>query len=80
MSIKNPLTPAGIQLATFRFVAKHLNHCATAVAPEALHKCKNPVPIGEKTSFASEALWTVLEKKKYLTSSEIRTPEGSSRS
>ena len=31
MSIKNPLTLAGIELATFRFVAQHLNHCATAV-------------------------------------------------
>jgi len=29
MSIKNPLTPAGIEPATFRFVAQHLNHCAT---------------------------------------------------
>ena len=29
--MKNPLTPAGIELATFRFVAQHLNHCATAV-------------------------------------------------
>ena len=31
MSLKNPLTPAGIEPATFRFVAQHLNHCATAV-------------------------------------------------
>jgi len=31
MSIKNPLTPAGIEPATFRFVAQHLNHCVTAV-------------------------------------------------
>jgi len=31
MSMKNPLTPSGIQPATFRFVAQHLNHCATAV-------------------------------------------------
>ena len=30
MSMKNPLTPAGIDPATFRFVAQHLNHCATA--------------------------------------------------
>ena len=30
MSIKNPLTPAGIEPATFRIVAQHLNHCATA--------------------------------------------------
>jgi len=27
--MKNPLTPAGIEPATFRFVAQHLNHCAT---------------------------------------------------
>jgi len=31
MSMKNPLTPAGIEPTTFRFVAEHLNHCATAV-------------------------------------------------
>jgi len=28
---KKTLTPAGIEPATFRFVAQHLNHCATAV-------------------------------------------------
>jgi len=27
------MTPAGIEPATFRFVAHHLNHCATAVPP-----------------------------------------------
>jgi len=31
MSMKNPLTPAGIEPATFRFVAQHLNHCAITV-------------------------------------------------
>ena len=31
MSMKNPLTPAGVEPATFRFVAQHLNHCATVV-------------------------------------------------
>ena len=31
MSMKNPLTPAGIEPATFRFVAQLLNHCVTAV-------------------------------------------------
>ena len=31
ISMKNPLTLAGIKPATFRFVAQHLNHCATAV-------------------------------------------------
>ena len=29
MSMKNPMTLAGIEPATFRFVAQHLNHCAT---------------------------------------------------
>jgi len=28
---KIPMTPAGIEPATFRFVAQHLNHCATAI-------------------------------------------------
>jgi len=28
---KIPMTPAGIEPATFRLVAQHLNHCATAV-------------------------------------------------
>jgi len=31
MSMKNSLTPAGIEPATFRFVVLHLNNCATAV-------------------------------------------------
>jgi len=31
MSVKNALAPAAIEPATFRFVAQHLNHCATAV-------------------------------------------------
>ena len=38
MSMKNPLTPAGIEPATFQFVAQHLNHCATAVP---MSQCRN---------------------------------------
>ena len=29
--MKNPLTPAGIEPATYRFVLQHLNLCATSV-------------------------------------------------
>jgi hypothetical protein len=32
--MKNPLTPVGVEPATFRFVARHLNHCATATGIE----------------------------------------------
>ena len=30
------MKPAGIEPATFRFVAQHLNHCATAVPTKAV--------------------------------------------
>jgi len=42
MSMKNPLTPPGIELATFRFVARHLNHCATAVPSTKAGQVKFP--------------------------------------
>jgi len=32
MSMKNSMTPSGIEPATFQFVAQHHNHCATAVS------------------------------------------------
>ena len=38
--MKNPLTQAGIEPATFRFVAQHLNHCATAVPKTVLRMYK----------------------------------------
>ena len=31
MSMKNPVTPVGIEPEAFRFVAQDLNNCATAV-------------------------------------------------
>jgi hypothetical protein len=34
MSMKNPMTPAGIEPTTFRIVAQYLNHCATAEGPQ----------------------------------------------
>ena len=40
MSMKNPLTPAGIEPATVRIVAQHLNHCATAVPANDLNLVK----------------------------------------
>jgi len=40
ISMKNPLTLAGIEPATFRFVAQHLNHCTTAVPLCDIHQMK----------------------------------------
>ena len=31
MTMKNPITSAGIKPATFRFLAQHLDHCATSI-------------------------------------------------
>ena len=36
-----PVTPAGIEPATVRFVAQHLNHCATAVPLKDFMSMKN---------------------------------------
>jgi len=35
------MKPAGIEPATLRFVAQHLNHCATAVPYAEMHAQKN---------------------------------------
>jgi len=39
--MKNPLTPAGIEPATFRFVAQHLNRCAITVPTKLVLKLLN---------------------------------------
>ena len=46
------MTPAGIEPVTFRFVAQHLNHCATAVPdmPATTQNIILPlIPYGYKT-------------------------------
>jgi len=40
MSVKNPLTPVGIEPATFRIVAQHLHHCAIAQPTVAILKMR----------------------------------------
>jgi len=41
ISTKNPLTPAGIEIATFGFVSQHLKHCANAVPKILIYEVKN---------------------------------------
>jgi len=57
------MTPAGIELATFRFVAQHLNHCATAVPQVQVVGCREYggehsgfIKLGEISWLAEELL------------------------
>ena len=52
--MRNPLTPAGIEPATFQLVAQHLNHCAIA-APSCIYVFYNYAQIA----------WSVKRKSFY---------------
>ena len=45
---KIPMTPPGMEPATFRFAAQHLNHCATAVPQWKLRRIPNINPLNVK--------------------------------
>jgi len=49
MSMKNPMTPAGIEPATIRFVAQHLNHCATTVPLDIRRRVIPLASVGNQT-------------------------------
>jgi len=67
------VTPAGIEPATFRFVAQHLNHCVTAVPTLG----KDPVPIVQEAGWAPGPVWTRAEN---LAPTGIRSPGRPARS
>ena len=52
------MTPSGIEPATFRFVAQHLNHCATAV-PER-EKVKTKLALEQDTNAQRGSRYTAL--------------------
>ena len=58
--MKNPPTLAGIEAATFQFVAQHLNHCATAVPHVCSTLCifaeEGPVPCSNQRSCRGEPI------------------------
>jgi len=63
--MKNPMTPAGIEPETYRFVAQHLNHSATAVS--------NNSNVADALICVSSmlAIWNVLQIIAVLTMSII---------
>jgi len=65
---KIPMTPAGIEPATFRFVAQHLSHCATAVPIDCSSDCNSGL------GWASSLLWCLLSLS-WITSLNIRDVE-----
>ena len=50
------MTPSGIEAATFRFVAQHLNHCSTAVPKFVVAKVKKVINNRSNSEFLAENL------------------------
>ena len=75
MSTKNPLTPAGIEPATFRFVAQHLNHCATAVPKYGKYGYKSTASTDKKLTLQPGGLmWTDGQTEGRMEESHINLP------
>jgi hypothetical protein len=64
MSIRNSMTPSGIELATFRFVAQHLTHCATTVQAMYENNLFNLLLVFMITAFDTKLIkqWTSVHK------------------
>jgi len=57
--MQNPMLPAGIETATLRFVAQHLNHCAIAVPIE---KSANKNKRSSNLTFYNGIYWEYLRR------------------
>ena len=64
---KIPMTPSGIEPATFRFIAQHLNHCATAV----------PIIQGNLTMINETSTNSIKKKKHHISRAELTRDLGS---
>ena len=69
------MTPSGIELATFRFVAQHLNCCATAVGQGQSIHIKFRIKFNlqtllekEVTGYSKEGVAVIRPKDSFLTS------------
>ena len=77
ISMKNPLTPAGMEPATFRSVAQHLNHCATAVPDHSIgayskfsarSRCRLEYTYWAKSTFLDYTYWAKVPFGLYISS------------
>ena len=64
---KIPMTPSGIEPATFRFVAQHFNHCATALWNLKLVK----ITAKSYVSASHKMLCTVTDNKGFMRCTEV---------
>ena len=62
---KIPMTPPGIELATFRFVAQHLNHCAAVVPFMIWDIIVNVRLMSEDRGGECSGLWLIHEPEKW---------------
>jgi hypothetical protein len=75
MSVKNSMTPSGIEPATFWFVAQYLNHCATAV-PHFRLICSSFYLLSHvKTCHKSTCFWESYNRVTDTTSSVFQTSD-----
>ena len=65
MSLKNPLTPPGIDPGTVRLVAYRLNHYATP-GPHFLNNCMEIIQLSSKTGVAIAGLAQIACEKEDL--------------
>ena len=61
----NPLTPAGIEPATFRFVAQQINHCAIAVPHKLCDRISKTVNLSGSYPFVYCLGWIHVEWRVY---------------
>jgi len=64
--MKNPLTPAGIEPATVRFVARHLNHCAAVLQSECHSTIDIITPPHHRVFRSTSLSYTILVHLAYI--------------
>ena len=65
---KIPMTPSGIEPATFRFVEQHLKHCTSAVPPSRMGQYGKPVAVFVGTSRIPDLIFYQINANSFICS------------